>query len=135
MESSRAFFRWLSDRPTLALNEASRDVMRGRRAVELPELRQRKASKTRLEEASWRDVDEGLFESLRALRREIAGARGVPAYVILHDSTLRDLARLRPTSVDELRRVRGMGEKKLADLGPRVLERVSAYGRVAASTA
>ncbi|MBI2962119.1 MAG: RecQ family ATP-dependent DNA helicase [Deltaproteobacteria bacterium] len=119
--------RTTSDRPTLTLNAASWEVMRGRRTVELPELRRRKAAKTRLEESAWRDVDEGLFESLRALRREIAAERGVPAYVILHDATLRDLARLRPGSVERLRGVRGLGEKKLADLGPRVIEHIVAY--------
>ena len=115
------------ERPTLALNEGSWAVMRGRRTVELPEIRQRKTAKARVEEASWQDVDERLFESLRGLRREIAKERAVPAYVILHDSTLRDLARLRPRSLEELRRVRGMGEKKLADLGPRFLERIAAH--------
>ncbi len=125
--------RTASDRPTLSLNAASWEVMRGRRTVEIPELRQRKATKTRLEETAWCDVDEGLFESLRVLRREIATERGVPAYVILHDSTLRDLARLRPASLDELRGVRGMGEKKLVDLGPRLLDRIAAHGRAAAS--
>ena len=46
--------------------------------------------------ASWRDVDEVLFENLRNLRREIAAERGMPAYVIMHDATLRELASVRP---------------------------------------
>jgi ATP-dependent DNA helicase RecQ len=120
------------DRPVLELNSASWDVLRGRRAVELLELRGRKAAaKTHLEEASWQGVDEDLFESLRALRREIAAERGVPAYVVLHDSTLRDLARLRPERLDDLRAVRGIGERKLADLGARLLERIERYARKA----
>jgi len=123
------------DRPVLGLNPASWEVMRGCRTVELVEPRRRKAEKTRLEEASWRDVDPGLFESLRALRREIAAARGVPAFVVLHDSTLRELARLRPTSFEDLRRVRGLGEKKLAEIGPRLLETIEAHARMASSTA
>jgi ATP-dependent DNA helicase RecQ len=119
------------DRPTLRLNAASWDVMRGRRTVELVEPRARKATKTRLEEASWQDVDEELFERLRVLRREIASSRGVPPFVIFHDSTLRELARLRPKSFEELRRVRGIGEKKLAELGPRLLEAIAAQGGTA----
>jgi ATP-dependent DNA helicase RecQ len=114
------------DRPVLRLNAASWDVMRGRRTVELVEPRARKATKTRLEEAAWQDVDEALFERLRALRREIAASRGVPPFVIFHDSTLRELARLRPKSFDDLRGVRGIGEKKLAELGPRLLEAIAA---------
>ena len=123
------------DRPVLGLNAASWEVMRGRRTVELVEPRRRKAEKTRLEEASWRDVDPGLFESLRGLRREIAAARGVPAFVVLHDSTLRELARLRPTSFEDLRRIRGLGEKKLAEIGPRLLETIESHARMASSTA
>jgi ATP-dependent DNA helicase RecQ len=110
------------DRPALKLNAMSWEVMRGQRAVTLQQAKQSKSKRTRLEEISWRDVDEALFEALRKLRREIAAERGVPAYVILHDATLRELASAKPTTIDELRRFRGIGEKKLADLGTRVLE-------------
>jgi ATP-dependent DNA helicase RecQ len=123
------------DRPILELNAASWEVMRGKRAVELVELRTRKAAKTRLEETSWSGVDEELFESLRALRREIAAERGVPAYVILHDSTLRELARVRPKCLDDLRIVRGIGEKKLSDIGTRLLERIERHARTAGALA
>ena len=116
------------DRPVLQLNPASWDVMRGKRTVQLVEPKKKKVAKTRLEEASWEGVDESLFESLRALRREIAAERSVPAYVVLHDATLRELARMRPRSFEELRGVRGLGEKKLADLGPRLLERIGGHG-------
>jgi ATP-dependent DNA helicase RecQ len=121
--------RSLGDRPVLELNAASWEVMRGKRPVELIEIRLRKAAKTRFEEASWSGVDERLFESLRALRREIATERGVPAYVILHDSTLRELSRLRPTRLDDLRAVRGIGERKLTDLGPRLLATIERHAR------
>src|SRR5580693_3137257 len=110
------------DRPTLKLNALSWEVMRGQRAVTLQQAKQSKSKRTRIEEISWRDVDEALFEALRKLRREIAAERGVPAYVILHDATLRELASVKPTRIKELRRFRGIGEKKLADLGTRVLE-------------
>ncbi len=116
------------DRPVLELNAASWDVFRGKRTVELLELRRRKAE-THLEEESWQGVDEELFESLRALRREIAAERGVPAYVILHDSTLRELSRVRPKRLDDLRAVHGIGERKLADLGARLLERIERHAR------
>jgi ATP-dependent DNA helicase RecQ len=110
------------DRPVLRLNAASWEVMRGKRTVELVEAKPKKPAKTKLEEASWEGVDSDLFERLRALRREIAAERSVPAYVILHDATLRELARARPRSFAELREIRGLGEKKLADLGPRLLQ-------------
>jgi ATP-dependent DNA helicase RecQ len=67
-------------------------------------------------------VDPGLLDALRALRRELAQAQSVPAYVVFHDATLRELARLRPTSESELRTVTGIGEHKLRRYGTRVLE-------------
>ncbi len=116
------------DRPTLKLNPASWEVMRGKRSVILLQAKKPGASCTRLEESSWEDVDQDLFESLRALRREIAAERNVAAFVILHDSTLRDLARLKPDSLDSLRQVRGMGERKITDFGLRFLSRIAEYG-------
>ena len=65
--------------------------------------------------------EQALFERLRALRRELAAERGVPPYVVFHDSTLRELARLRPRTVSQLSLVRGIGERKAADYGPRLL--------------
>src|SRR5271157_1460958 len=73
------------DRPVLKLNAVSWEVLRGRHPVKLLEAKSPKKVRTRMEEASWVDVDESLFESLRALRREIAAERGVAAFVILHD--------------------------------------------------
>ena len=53
------------------------------------------------------------------MRLEIARARGVPPYVIFHDSTLRELARVKPQSLDELAGVYGMGARKIELLGDR----------------
>jgi ATP-dependent DNA helicase RecQ len=121
--------RTTDERPVLRLNAASREVLRGTRAVHLlqPKL---KVKKTRFDEASWEGVDGGLFEALRALRRELADERGVPAYVLFSDATLRDMARARPGSATALLHVRGVGERKLADLGERFLEEISSYCRV-----
>lgn len=51
------------------------------------------------------------------------------AFVILHDTTLRDLARLRPATLEALRVIRGLGEKKIADFGARLIERIAAHER------
>ena len=51
----------------------------------------------------------------------VARSRGVPPYVIFHDTTLRELARLRPTTLDELHGVKGIGARKAEDLGEAVL--------------
>ncbi|HEV2866959.1 MAG TPA: DNA helicase RecQ [Allosphingosinicella sp.] len=58
-----------------------------------------------------------LFEALRARRREIAAEAGLPPYVIFHDSTLREIAELKPTTLHALSRVSGVGEAKLDRYG------------------
>jgi ATP-dependent DNA helicase RecQ len=70
-----------------------------------------------------------LFETLRNLRRQLASERGVPAYLLFSDATLRDMARVRPGSADALLNIRGVGERKLADLGQRFLQTISNYCR------
>ena len=67
------------------------------------------------------DEDRDLFEELRVLRLEIARRRRVPPYVIFHDTTLREIARLKPKSVEELRHVYGVGDRKAGDLGELIL--------------
>jgi ATP-dependent DNA helicase RecQ len=69
------------------------------------------------ETESWRGVDRDLFVRLRAVRLEIARTRGVPPYVIFHDASLREMARRRPTSIDALLTVKGVGARKASDLG------------------
>ncbi len=117
------------DRPVLRLNAASWEVMRGKRTVRLLQPKAKAPAKTRLDAESWEGIDRGLFESLRQLRREIALERGVPAYVVFGDATLRDMARLRPSSEEALLAVRGVGERKLADLGARFLAHIAEYCR------
>ena len=77
--------------------------------------------RSRAEAESWQDVDRDLFDRLRAVRLEIARSRGVPPYVIFHDATLREMARLRPTSRDALLAVKGVGARKAEDLGEQFL--------------
>ncbi|MGW0854459.1 DNA helicase RecQ [Streptomyces sp. NPDC002690] len=63
-----------------------------------------------------------VFEALRAWRGATAKEQGVPAYVIFHDATLREIATLHPSTLAELGGVSGLGEKKLATYGEGVLE-------------
>ncbi len=115
------------DRPVVGINAASLEVLRGRRQVNLLEPATRKTERAVADAASWEGVDRGLFEHLRAVRAEIAQARDLPAYIIFGDATLRDMARIRPASGRSFLLVRGVGERKLADLGPRFLEEVASY--------
>jgi ATP-dependent DNA helicase RecQ len=92
-----------------------------------------KAGRMRHEGVSWEGVDQELFDALRSVRLEIARERGVPPYVIFHDTTLREMARSKPRSLGELRTIYGVGERKAADLGERFLAAI--VGRASAPEA
>ena len=62
-------------------------------------------------------VGDPLFEALRARRRELAQQAQVPPYVIFHDSVLREMATLRPSSIGALGRLSGVGARKLEAYG------------------
>jgi ATP-dependent DNA helicase RecQ len=84
--------------------------------------RTREERRSRVEAEAWDGVDRELFEKLRAVRMRIARARGVPPYVIFHDTTLRDMARLRPQTIEQMRSVYGVGARKAEELGEAFLE-------------
>ena len=120
--------RTAEERPVLRLNDASWTVLRGKRNVRLLQPKS-EVNKNRFHKESWEGVDRGLFESIRTLRRKLAEERGVPAYVLFSDATLRDMARVRPGSAVAFLSIRGVGERKLADLGQRFLELIATYCR------
>jgi ATP-dependent DNA helicase RecQ len=84
-------------------------------------------TRSRVEAESWEGVDAVLFERLRAVRLDIARSRGVPPYVIFHDVTLREMARLRPASLDALLAVKGVGARKASDLGDQFLAAIRSH--------
>jgi len=91
-------------------------------------IKGRVQKRSRIESESWQDVDRDLFERLRVVRLEIARARGVPPYVIFHDTTLREMARVRPKTVGELHGIRGIGARKAEDLGETFLAAIRDSG-------
>lgn len=120
-----------SEFPVLKLNEESWRVMRKQRQVRLIQPVRRKAEekakKSRAETESWEGVDKELFERLRDLRRELAAKEGVPPYIIHSDTTLRELARMRPSSLEKMRMIYGVGERKLASYGDAFLKIILHY--------
>jgi ATP-dependent DNA helicase RecQ len=72
--------------------------------------------------------DPSLIGALRAWRSEVARQRGVPAYVVLHDSTIDGIASSRPTTPGQLRNIPGIGEKKLEHYGHELIALVKASG-------
>ncbi|MEZ6137168.1 MAG: DNA helicase RecQ [Pirellulaceae bacterium] len=75
---------------------------------------------------SWEGVDRELFESLRGLRRRCASEEGLPAYLVFSDSTLRDMARRRPSTPERLLAVHGVAQKADA-YGERFLQCIAAH--------
>ncbi len=104
------------------------EVLRGGKTPRLSRATKREAASTRASIVdSWEGVDQPLFDRLRDWRRKIAVERGVPPYIIFGDVSLRDLARRRPTSLDNLRDVHGIGSKKLDDFGPQLVALISQH--------
>ena len=109
--------------PVLSLNAASWEVLRDQRRVQMAEALPRAGSKTRSASSpaasSPAVAPEGseLFETLRALRKRLADAQGMPPYVIFHDATLREIAHRRPVTLGQFAGIRGVGEAKLARYG------------------
>ena len=121
--------RTIDDHPVLHLNEASLEVMRGQRNVQMIRAATKTAKRTRAEASSWEGVDRGLFDHLRGVRHELAEERGVPAFVVFSDRTLRDMARLRPIDVLTMKRVHGVGDAKVAKFGLRFAGEIQSYCR------
>jgi ATP-dependent DNA helicase RecQ len=115
---------------TLVLTEASAEVLGRRRTVMMRREPERTAaasrgSKPRGAAAPAADLSPeaaGLFERLRAWRGATAKEQGVPAYVIFHDATLRQIATEVPATLADLGRVSGVGENKLAKYGQQILD-------------
>ena len=123
----RLLDRSTGDYPILRLNAASWEVMRGSRPVRL--VRPKGVKRTRAGQEEWTGVDQGLFEALREHRRDIAAEHSVPAYVVLGDKALRELARARPSTPEALETIRGFGMRKATELGGRFVERIHDYCR------
>jgi ATP-dependent DNA helicase RecQ len=114
------------DYGTLVLTDASAQVLRKQRPVMLrrePERAPRAPRTRKAEPAASLPADAAAaFERLRSWRAATAKEQGVPAYVIFHDSTLREVAMTSPSSLAELGQVSGIGETKLARYGQQLLD-------------
>ena len=122
---AQGFLRQTDDAfPVVALTNEGVELLKNPAAApDLALSRQRRAARerdqrrSRVEAEAWEGVDRDLFEKLRGVRMQIARARGVPPYVVFHDTTLREMARLKPKTMDSLRTVYGVGARKAEDLG------------------
>jgi len=117
------------DHGTLVLTEASGEVLARTREVRLRNEPTRAAKPSRSKSAPKQELSAEatpVFERLRAWRAATAKEQGVPAYVIFHDATLRQIASDAPTTLAELGTVSGVGENKLAKYGQQILDTLAA---------
>lgn len=113
----------------LTLTDAARPVLKGEATMMLREQGRKhgKSPRTRTTtQTTHGGADEPLFEALRGWRAHLSREQGVPAYVILHDKTLRELAEARPRGIAALLQVNGIGEAKAARYGTALLEVIGA---------
>jgi ATP-dependent DNA helicase RecQ len=105
----------------LSLNQASWQVLKGERSVRAGEsvkpVRVRKVATTTMTHSG-----DGLFESLRALRKRLADEAGMPPYIIFNDASLREMAQRQPTTLQEFSTIIGVGQAKLARYGGQFVE-------------
>ena len=114
------------DYGTLALTPASGEVLSGRRQVlmrrEAERVKAARAARTDRSAAELPAAAAGLFETLRAWRAAAAKEQGVPAYVVFHDATLRQIAAQAPRTLTDLSEISGVGQAKLARYGQQILD-------------
>ena len=121
----------------LKLTESARGVLKGETEVMLREQtagsrnrairdKSRRGDLAPASAGQGKTADPGLYAALKAWRSEIARTRGVPAYVVLHDSTIDGIAAVRPATLNELRGIAGIGDKKLEHYGDELIALVRA---------
>jgi ATP-dependent DNA helicase RecQ len=118
----------------LKLTDAARPVLKGAERVQLrvyqkPVKSRRSAGRPKgFVETDLSPAEQIIFEKLRWWRMESARKHNVPAYVIFHDATMREIAKVQPQSLDDLRGVTGVGEKKLETYGEEIVALIAETG-------
>jgi len=121
----------------LKLTESARGVLKGETEVMLREVapgsriratrtKSRRGDLAPPSAGAGRAGDPTLLGALRAWRSQVARSRGVPAYVVLHDSTIDGIAASRPATLNDLRGIPGIGDKKLEHYGDELIALVKA---------
>jgi ATP-dependent DNA helicase RecQ len=120
----------MTEHGALQLTDAARQVLKGEQRVELrrPLKRPTDQARTTVVYSDLSTADNELFQRLRRWRSDTAREQGVPAYVILHDKTLRELAEARPVSHGLLAGITGMGSAKIEHYGEELLNLIRSEG-------
>ncbi|KFE34789.1 DNA helicase RecQ [Thioclava atlantica] len=105
----------------LVMTEAARPILRGAQSITLRRDLVAKAKSKTVAKTLVSEEDAPLLSALKAKRRALAEAQGVPAYVVFTDRTLIEMAETRPSNLDEMARIGGVGAKKLESYGAEFL--------------
>jgi ATP-dependent DNA helicase RecQ len=130
----------LESKGGLKLAAKSRPILRGEEAFQLrkdeaPAVKSTGKKTTRVQRgqkmrgiySDMEDIRMDLWEELRSLRAQIARQHSLPAYVVFHDSTLKEIARRLPDSLEEMGNISGIGQKKLYMYGEKFIEVIAQY--------
>ncbi len=112
---------------TLTVTASGKRLLKGDATVCLSRPVESTASKRAKPKDSWEGIDRGVFEMLRNLRSRLSTERRVPAFVIFGDTTLREIARVRPSTLQAFSQLPGVGQRKLLDLGQTFIDATVEY--------
>jgi ATP-dependent DNA helicase RecQ len=131
----QGFLRREGEFSTLSLTDSGRKMLRGELTPILakPLVAAKKKEITRRgrkkKEEEWAEIDQDLFQLLRTKRGELARKQGVPAFVIFGDKSLRDMAKIKPTTREAFATVYGVGDHKLRVYSEAFIEVIKKYLR------
>jgi ATP-dependent DNA helicase RecQ len=110
----------------VCLNEKSRPLLKGETTLNARRLiKPEKSKKSTKSKVS--SIHQPLMDALKVLRKEIADEQGLPPFVIFHDSTLIQMTEKRPTELNEMQYISGVGEKKLKQYGKAFIKVIKDY--------
>ncbi len=113
--------------PTLQLTPGGYSVLSGRESITLPWPAAPKPAKPEPQKAPDAPLNPDLVAALRDMRTRLAKERKIPAYLILHNKTIDEIARRPPSDRDSLLSIKGIGPAKLADIGDKILQVLQAH--------
>ncbi len=114
----------------LRMTDAARPILRGEASITLRRDTIQSAGPRPIVKTQVGDEDAPLLSALKAKRRALAEAAGVPAYIVFADRTLIEMAERRPATLDQMAQITGVGAKKLESFGAAFLEVITGAGQV-----